>query len=140
MSKIINESIEIYKFKAVFLMIDLDSQCFSRQNNHNCLLEFLKDYTPKYKIKKELKDKFYLFVVCNEIESWFLTIDSDKKHTNNPHENHKKELMKLLKVSTEPQIIEKMIINLNRKKFKLDFDKNQSLTHFIKKLNQYYTN
>ena len=118
-------------FKAVFLMIDLKTKCFTSENTHECLVELKREYLPKYKIDKALKNQFYLFVVCNEIESWFLTIDRD---TNSVHTNHKKELMKFLKVNSEPQIVQKMIKELKSGTYKLDFSKNSSLEYFIEKL------
>ncbi len=88
----------------------------------------------KYKIDKELKSKFYLFVICNEIESWFLTFDRD---TNNLS-NDKKELMKLWSLKSEPQIVQKMIKELKRGTIELDFTRNKSLEYFIDKLKLYH--
>ncbi len=124
-------------YKAVFVMIDLDSQCFGIEQNHNCLVKLKEEYQPKYSIKKDLRDRFYLFVVCNEIESWFLTIDKNKKHTNNSNENHKKEMMKLFNVRNEKEIVEKMLAELRKGTISLDFSKNNSLLHFIKKLKEF---
>jgi len=139
--KKITKAIEIYlkfdNYKAVFLMLDLDSKCFQSERNHHCLVELKQEYLPKYKIEKGLKDRFYLFVVCNEIESWFLTIDKKKKHTNSPHENHKKEMMKLFNVRSEKEIVEKMLAELSRGNISLDFSKNSSIQHFIKKLQEF---
>jgi len=137
MNKRIQRAIAKEGYKAVFLMIDLKTKCFINENTHTCLVELKREYLPKYQINKELKNKFYLFVVCNEIESWFLTIDKD---TNSVHTDHKKELMKFLKVNSEPQIVQKMIKELRTGKYKLDFSKNSSLEHFIKKLQEYNAN
>ena len=131
MNKRIQRAIEKEGYKAVFLMIDLKTKCFSSENTHTCLIELKKEYSPKYKIDNTLKKQFHLFVVCNEIESWFLTIDKD---TNSVHADHKKEIMKFLKVNSEPQIVQKMIKELKSGTYKLDFSKNSSLQHFIKKL------
>jgi len=133
MNKRIKRAIEKEDFKAVFLMLDLNTKCAKTQNNHICLIELKEEYLPRYKIKKELQDRFYLFVVCNEIESWFLTIDKD---TNNPYQDHKKELKKFLNVDSEPKIVQKMIKELKSGRYKLDFSKNKSLKYFIEKLKQ----
>ena len=124
-------------YKAVFLMIDLDSKCFYSERNHNCLVELKKEYFPKYNIDKALRDRFYLFVICNEIESWFLTINKNKKHTNNPTENHKKEMMNFFNVRNEKEIVEKMLAELKKGSISLDFSKNTSLQYFIKKLKEF---
>ena len=134
MTKRIIEALERERYRAVFLMIDLKTKCFTSENTHTCLVELKNEYLPKYKIDKELKNKFYFFVVCNEIESWFLTIDKD---TNSVHKDHKKELMKFLKVNSEPQIVQKMIKELKSGTYKLDISKNNSLEHFIQKLQEY---
>ena len=134
MNKRIQRAIGEEGYKAVFLMIDLKSKCFTSENTHTCLIELKKEYLPKYKIDSTLKKQFYLFVVCNEIESWFLTIDRNINNTNSVHADHKKELMKFLKVNTEPQIVQKMIKGLTNETYTLDFSKNRSLRHFIKKL------
>jgi len=134
MTRKIEAYLKFDNYKAVFLMIDLESKCFTNENNHHCLVKLKQEYLPKYKIEKSLKNRFYLFVVCNAIESWFLTIHKDKKHTNNPNENHKKEIMRLFKVHSEPQIIQRMISELDNKNLELNFSKNNSLQHFIKKL------
>jgi hypothetical protein len=132
--------LDIEKYKSVFLMIDLDTKCFGSNRNHNCLIKLKREYLLRYKIKKELKSRFYLFIVCNEIESWFLTIDKNKKHTNSIHENHKKEIMKLFNVNSEPQIVQRMVRELEREKIKLDISKNKSLQYFIKKLQEFNAN
>jgi len=137
MSKKIKSSLETDGYKAVFIMIDLDSKCYNLEQNHNCLVKLKKEYLPKYDIPKELKDRFYLFVVCNEIESWFLTIDKNKNNTNNPNEDHKKELKKFLNVHNEKEIVDKMIIQLRDKKKQLDFSKNKSLQFFINQLKKF---
>ena len=137
MSKKIKSSLETDGYKAVFIMIDLDSKFYNSEQNHNCLVKLKREYLPKYDIPKELKDRFYLFVVCNEIESWFLTIDEAKNNTNNPNEDHKKALKKLLNVRNEKEIVEKMISQLRDKKVELDFSKNTSLQHFITKLQEF---
>ena len=137
MQKKIEDFLEKDNYKAVFIMIDLDSKCFQSERNHNCLVELKNEYLPKYSIDKGLRERFYLFVVCNEIESWFLTIDKSKKHTNNPYEDHKKELMNHFKVQSEPQIVQRMIQELEQGKVALDFSKNNSLQHFIKKLQEF---
>ena len=137
MTNRITEALEREKYKAVFLMIDLKTKCFTSENTHECLVELKREYLPKYKIDKAFKNQFYLFVVCNEIESWFLTID---KNTNSVHSDHKKELMKFLKVNSEPQIVQKMIKELKSGTYELDFSKNSSLEYFIEKLQEYNAN
>jgi hypothetical protein len=137
MTKAIEAYLKFDNYKAVFVMIDLDSKCFDSERNHNCLVKLKQEYLPKYSIDKSLKERFYLFVVCNEIESWFLTIDKSKKHTNSSHENHKKEMMKLFSVRSEKEIVEKMLAELSRGSISLDFSKNNSLRHFIKKLEEF---
>ena len=134
MNKRIERAIKKEGYKAVFLMIDLKTKCFTSETTHTCLVDLKKEYLPKYEIAKELKSQFYLFVVCNEIESWFLTIEED---TNSVHNNHKKELMEFLKVNTEPQIVQKMIKELKSESYKLDFSKNRSLEYFIEKLKDF---
>ncbi len=136
-SRKIEAFLKIDNYRAVFIMIDLDSKCFQSDRNHNCLVELKNEYLPKYKIDKIVKERFYLFVVCNEIESWFLTIDENKKHTNNPNEDHKKEMKKLLNVNSEKQIVENILSKLSKGTLALDPSKNKSLQHFIKKLQQF---
>jgi len=140
MSRKIEAFLEKDSYKAVFVMIDLDSKCFGSERNHNCLVKLKREYLPKYNINRGLREKFYLFVVCNEIESWFLTIDKKRKHTNNSNENHKKEMMKLFNVRNEKEIVEKMLAELRRDTISLDFTKNNSLQHFIKKLKEFNAN
>ena len=125
------------RYKAVFVLIDLNSKCFQSERNHNCLVELKKEYLPKYNINRNLKNRFYLFVVCNEIESWFLTIKEDKKHTNNPNEDHKKEMMRFFKVRNEREIVEKMVLELKKGSVSLNFSKNSSLQYFIKKIKEF---
>jgi len=137
MQKKIENFLQKDNYKAVFILVDLNSKCFQSERNHNCLVELKREYLPKYKIQKDLQNRLYLFVVCNEIESWFLTIDKDKKHTNSPYENHKKEIMKFFKVNSEPQIVQRMLQELEQGKIELDFSKNTSLQHFIKKLQEF---
>jgi len=137
MSKKVHASLLDDGYKAVFIMIDLDSKCYNSEQNHNCLVKLKQEYLPKYRVPKELKDRFYLFVVCNEIESWFLTIDKTKNNTNNPNEDHKKELKKLLNVRNEKDIVEKMIYLLRDKKEQLNFSKNTSLQFFIEKVKEF---
>ena len=136
-NKRVERAIKKEGYKVVFLMIDLKTKCFTSENTHTCLVELKNEYLPKYKIDKALKNQFYLFVVCNEIESWFLTIDKD---TNSVHQDHKKELMKFLKVNSEPQIVQKMIKELKSGTYELDFSKNSSLQYFIAKLQEYNAN
>jgi len=140
MQKKIESLLQKDKHKAVFIMLDLDSKCFKSDRNHKCLVELKKEYQPKYKIDKNFKERFYLFVVCNEIESWFLTIDKNRKDTNSPYENHKKEIMKLFNVRNESQVVQKMIQELKHGKIELDFSKNNSLMYFIKKLQKFNEN
>ena len=139
-SKKIENFLQKDNYKAVFLMIDLESKCFTNESNHHCLVKLKQEYLPKYRIEKSLKNKFYLFVVCNAIESWFLTIDKSKRHTNKPKKNHKKEMMNHFKVKSEPQIVQRMIQELKQGKVELDFSKNKSLEHFIKKLKEFNEN
>jgi len=134
MNRRIERAIKKEGYKAVFLMIDLKTKCFANETTHTCLVNLKKEYLPKYNIDKGLRNQFYLFVVVNEIESWFLTIDKD---TNNIHQNHKKELMEFLKVDSEPQIVQKMVKELRGERYKLDILKNKSLEYFIKKLEQF---
>lgn len=129
----IETALRIDNYKAVFVMIDLDSKCFYQQGNHKCLKRLKEEYLPKYTVAKEFKERFYLFAVCNEIESWFLTIN---KNTNNPHDNHKKELMQQFKANSETDIVNKMIQELKTNKYQLDFSKNSSLQFFIDKLKE----
>jgi len=129
MTNRINEAIEEDKYKFVFLMLDLKTNCRSLNINHTCLVKLKNEYEKEYKINQ--KSKFYLFVVCNEIESWFLTI---KQNTDNVNDNHKEILKKLLAVQSEQQIVQNMIKNLKSKKFNLDFNKNISFKYFIEKL------
>lgn len=131
MTKRIIEVLEKEFYKAVFLMLDLKTKCFITENTHTCLVELKNEYLPKYKVDKSLSEQFYLFVVCNEIESWFLTIH---KNTNSVHQNHKKELMDFLKVKSEPQIVQKMIKELRQGTYELNFSKNSSFQFFIQKL------
>lgn len=134
MSKMINYALDKEEYKALFLMMDLKTKCRQSEQTHSCLIELIEEYKDRYKVTQ--KDKFYLFVVCNEIESWFLTIDEKIDNTNNVNENHKDKLKKILNVRTEPEIVDKMIKGLSSEKYKLDPSKNNSLQHFIKKLQQ----
>ncbi len=109
MSKKVHASLLDDGYKAVFIMIDLDTKCLKTEQNHTCFVKLLNEYKPRYKINKRVKDKFYLFVVCNEIESWFLTI---KKDTNNVYQDHKKELKKFLNLDSETKIVKKMVEDL----------------------------
>jgi phosphoenolpyruvate-protein kinase (PTS system EI component) len=138
MSKIINDALDVEEYRAVFLMMDLKTKCHQSEQTHTCLLKLIQEYRPKYKV--EQKSKFYLFVVCNEIESWFLTIDKKINNTNNVNENHKAKLKKILEVRSEPEIVDKIIEGLNSGKYQLDFSKNKSLQHFIKKLQEFNAN
>jgi hypothetical protein len=138
MSKIINDALDIEEYRAVFLMMDLKTKCHQSEQTHTCLFKLIQEYRPKYKVKQ--KNKFYLFVVCNEIESWFLTIDKKINNTNNVNENHKAKLKKILEVRSEPEIVDKIIEGLNSGKYQLDFSKNKSLQHFIKKLQEFNAN
>ncbi|CAA6826296.1 MAG: Unknown protein [uncultured Sulfurovum sp.] len=124
-------------YKAVFIMIDLDTKCFDTERNHDCLLKLKNEYAPRYKIDKKLEEKFYLFVVCNEIESWFLTIDKNRNNTNSINEDHKKVIKKLFNVQRETDVLDKVLAGLNTGKYQLDFNKNDSLQHFIKKLKEF---
>jgi len=137
MTKKVHSSLLDDGYKAVFIMIDLNTKCHSSKRNHNCLKKLKQEYEPRYKIDKKLKSRFYLFVVCNEIESWLLTFDKKIYNTNNVNENHKDKLKKLLKVKSEPEIVDKMIKGLLSGKYQLDFSKNTSLQHFIKKLQEF---
>ena len=137
MSKIINDALDVEEYKAVFLMIDLKTKCHQSEQTHTCLLNLIQEYRPRYKIEK--KEKFYLFVVCNEIESWFLTIDEKRDNSNNVSEDHKSKLKKLLDVKNEPEIVDKMIEGLSSGKYQLNFNKNKSIQHFIHKLKEFST-
>ncbi|MFK5975134.1 MAG: hypothetical protein QM493_01380 [Sulfurovum sp.] len=129
----INIALEDDGYKSVFLMLDLKTNCSNTGRNHTCLVKLKKEYQHKYEIRKDLKDRFIFFVVCNEIESWFLTIDRD---TNNISENHKQDLKEFLNVSSEKQIVEKMIKELKAQNYSLNFSHNHSLNYFIKKLQE----
>ena len=137
MSKKVNASLLDDGYKAVFLMMDLDTKCHNSERNHDCLVKLKEEYFPRYKIDKELKNRFYLFVVCNEIESWFLTIDEKQNHTNSIHHDHKAIMEKLLNVQGETRILDKVLDGLHSGKYQLDFSKNNSLQHFIKKLQEF---
>ena len=137
MTKKVNASLLDDGYKAVFLMIDLDTKCHSFERNHDCLLKLKEEYSPRYKIDKELKNRFYLFVVCNEIESWFLTIDEKRNNTNNVHQDHKNIMEKFLDVQGETHILDKVLDGLHSGKYQLDISKNNSFQHFIKKLQEF---
>jgi hypothetical protein len=137
MTKKVHASLLDDGYKAVFLMIDLDTKCHNSERNHNCLLKLKQEYAPRYKIDKELKNKFYLFVVCNEIESWFLTIDESQNNTNSVHQDHKRLMEKFLNVQGKIHILDKVLDGLHSEKYQLDFSKNNSLQHFIKKLEEF---
>jgi len=137
MTKKIHSALLDDEYKAVFIMIDLDTKCFESERNHDCLVELKNEYLSRYKIDKKLKDRFYFFVVCNEIESWFLTIDNSRDNTNSTSENHKEIIKKLLNVQRETDVLDKVLNGLNRGTYELDFNKNDSLQHFIKKLKEY---
>ena len=132
-TKRINRALGKEGYKSVFLMLDLKTNCTNTGRNHTCLVKLKNEYEHKYKIEKELKNRFKLFVVCNEIESWFLTIN---KNTNNVNDDHKKELMSFLKVSSEPQIVQKIIKELKAGTYTLNFSHNSSFEYFIKKLQE----
>jgi len=135
--KRVKEALAKDNCKAVFVMIDLDTKCFYRDNtNHKCLVELKNEYLPKYSkhIPSRLKDKFYLFVVCNEIESWFLTAYKKSGNTNNPNDNHKADIKNRLGCESEIQIVQKVVNDLKRGRVELDFSKNSSLQFFIDKL------
>jgi hypothetical protein len=132
MSSRINFALDVDGYKAVFLMMDLKTKCLRSEQTYKCYVKLKKEYLPRYTVGN--KDRFYLLVVCNEIESWFLTMNQKKHNTNNVYENHKKELMDLLNSTSESQIVQKMIINLRSEKYCLDFEKNISLKYFIDKL------
>lgn len=125
-------------YKAVFLMIDLDTQCLRSDFNYDCLVELKKDYEPKYKIPNEVKDRFYFFIVCREIENWFLTIDENQKGITDSIKNAKEKLAKFLKTKeSEIEMVQKVTNELNRESYKLNFEKNKSLIHFINKLQEF---
>ena len=136
MSKKVHASLLDDGYKSVFIMIDFDTKCLKVEQNHTCFVKLLNEYKPRYKINKRVKERFYLFVVCNEIESWFLTI---KKDTNDVYQDHKKELKKFLNLDSETKIVNKMVEDLNSGKYQLNFSKNNSLQHFIKKLKEFNT-
>jgi len=134
MSTRIHSALSLDRYKAVFLMMDLKTKCHSSEQTHTCYVKLKKEYLPKFTIDKEYRDRFYLFVVCNEIESWFLTIDNKRDNTNNVSRNHKEELKNFLNVKSELQIVQKMIVNLQSNKYILDIEKNISFKYFIDKL------
>jgi len=136
-TKRINYALKDENYKAVFLLIDLKTNCRATNRNHTCLIELKKEYQPEYKIDIDVKDRFYLFVVCNEIESWFLTINPNKTDTNSVFEDHKQEIKRYLKVKTERAIVNRVLKGLLNEEFHLDTSKNISLNYFIKKLNNY---
>ena len=137
MSKKVQASLLDDDYKAVFIMIDLDTKCHNSERNHDCLVKLKEEYAPRYKIDKELKNRFYLFVVCNEIESWFLTIDEKQNNTNSVHQDHKEIMKKFFNVNRETDVLNKVLEGLNSGKYQLDFSKNNSLQHFIKKLKEF---
>ena len=137
MTKKVQASLLDDGYKAVFIMIDLDTKCHSSERNHDCLVKLKQEYAPRYKIDKSLKDRFYLFVVCNEIESWFLTIDEKRNNTNGMYQDHKDIMKKFFNVQREVDILNKVLEGLNSGKYELDFSKNESLKYFIKKLKEY---
>jgi len=124
-------------YRAVFLMIDLKSKCRYLEKTHTCLLQLKEEYMPRYKISKVLQERFYFFVVCNEIESWFLTIDEHIHNTNNPNNNHKKIIKKLFEVEREIEIVDKLLKGLKNGEYRLNVAKNTSLQHFITKLKEF---
>lgn len=138
MSNRIDEAIKNDNYRAVFLMVDLNSKCFKKStSNHTCLIELRDEYRPKYKIDKALKDRFYLFVVCREIESWFLTIDKERNNTND-NSDHKKELNKFFNTDlSEIEMVNKMIKELKNNNHSLNINKNESFEHFINKLKHF---
>ena len=137
MTKKIHSSLLDDGYKAVFIMIDLDTKCHQSESNHDCLVKLKQEYAPRYKIDKDLKKRFYLFVVCNEIESWFLTIDKKRNNTNSVHQDHKEIMKKFFNVNRETDVLNKVLEGLNSGKYQLDFSKNNSLQHFIKKLQEF---
>jgi|GEM_PF-1423876 len=125
-------------YKACFLMIDLATQCFGSEFNYNCLIELKRDYQPKYKIKENLKEKFYLFIVCQEIENWYLTADKNIRGITDKIRNPKEKLAKFLDSDIDEKFFtKKMIYNLNNGTYKLDINKNDSLKYFIEKLQEF---
>ena len=139
MSKKVHASLLDDEYKAVFIMIDLDTKCHQSERNHDCLVKLKQEYAPRYQIDKSLKERFYLFVVCNEIESWFLTIDEKRNNTNSVHQDHKDIMKKFFNVQRETDILNKVLEGLNSGKYQLNFSKNNSLQHFIKKLKEFNT-
>jgi len=137
MSKKVQASLLDDDYKAVFIMIDLDTKCHNSERNHDCLVKLKEEYAPRYKIDKEFKNRFYLFVVCNEIESWFLTIDEKQNNTNSVHQDHKEIMKKFFNVNRETDVLNKVLEGLSSGKYQLDFSKNNSLQHFIKKLKEF---
>jgi len=137
MTRKINDALNTDDIQAVFLLIDLETKCFQSEQKHTCIIELKREYQSKYKVEKNLEDKFYFLVVEKEIESWFLTVNESKPHTNNISENHIKEIKAFLKVDSKQEIVDRMLEGLDSGKYKLDFSKNSSLQHFIKKLQEY---
>jgi len=137
MTRKINEALNEEDIQAVFLLIDLETKCFQREQKHTCIIELKREYQSKYQVQKNLKDKFYFLVVEKEIESWFLTVNESKHHTNNISENHIGEIKEFLRVDSKQKIVDEMIRGLGNGKYKLDLSKNKSLEHFIKKLQEY---
>ena len=139
-TKRVNYALIEEKYKAVFLLIDLKTNCRKTNKNHKCLIKLKKEYLPEYKIEENFKNNFYLFVVCNEIESWFLTIDPNRSNTNNISEDHKKEIKLYLNIKKERAIVDKITKGLINKEFQLNFSKNKSLEFFINKLKEFNEN
>lgn len=131
MTRKINEALNRDTFKAVFVLLDLETKCFESDQKHTCIVKLKNEYRSKYDVDS---DKFYLLVVSKEIESWFLTVNKNKNHTNNISENHIKEIKAFLKVDSKQKIVDKMIHGLRSGKYQLDVSKNSSFQHFIEKL------
>jgi virulence-associated protein VapD len=66
-----------------------------------------------------------------------LTIDESQNNTNSVHQDHKKLMEKFLNVQGEIHILDKVLDGLHSEKYQLDFSKNNSLQHFIKKLQEF---
>lgn len=131
MTRKINEALNRDAFKAVFVLLDLETKCFESEQKHTCIVKLKHEYQSKYDVDS---DKFYLLVVSKEIESWFLTVNENKNHTNNISENHIQEIKAFLKVDSKQKIVDKMIYGLRRGKYQLDISKNDSFQFFIEKL------
>lgn len=139
MTRKINDALYEKDIQAVFLLIDLETKRFDSERKHTCTIELKREYQSKYQVEKGFKDRFYFLVVEKEIESWYLTVNENKSNTNNISENHIQEIKTFLNVNSKQEIVDNMLDGLKSGKYKLDISKNNSLQHFVKKLQELWT-